>query len=86
MKTKTYYLHVSYKGIADYGDTVLGDMLVKTPNCSLNEIREWIKNNSKLERLPAIISLSELSKGLYEMLLDKTEDNEQHQGTDTPKD
>lgn len=77
MKTKTYYLHVSYKAIKDDG-TVLGEMLIRNHNCSLNGIREWIKNDSKLKELPVIISLSELSKGLYEMLLDKTEDNEQH--------
>lgn len=78
MKTKTYYLHVSYRGIADDGDTVLGDMLVRNHSGSLDKLRELIKNDSKLKELPVIMSLSELSKGLYEMLLNKTEDHEQH--------
>lgn len=78
MKTKTYYLHVSYRGIVDDGDTVLGDMLVRNHSCSLDKLRELIKNDIKLKELPVIMSLSELSKGLYEMLLDKTEDHEQH--------
>lgn len=74
---KTYYLHVSYKANTDDG-TVWGDMLIRNYKGSLNELRELIKNDGKLEELPVIISLSELSKGLYEMLLNKTENNEQH--------
>lgn len=73
---KTYYLHVSYKANVDDG-SVWGDMLIRNYKGSLNALRELIKNDSKLEELPVIISLSELSKGLYERLLNETEDNEQ---------
>lgn len=75
---KTYYLHVAYQGIADNEETVLGEALVRTSNLSLTQIREHFKEESKLKGLPVITSLTEISKGLYEMLSDKTEDNEQH--------
>ena len=60
MKTGTYYLHVSYEGIADNGDTVFGDMLVRNYKGSLNKIRELIKNDSKLKELPVITRYNEL--------------------------
>ena len=75
---KTYYLHISYRGIADNEETVLGEALVRASNLSLTQIREHFKEDSKLKRCPVITSLTEISKGLYEMLSDKTEDNEQH--------
>lgn len=75
---KTHYLHISYQGITDNGETVLGDGLIRNPNTSLTQIREHLRDDGKLKSLPVITSLAEISKELYEMLLDKTEDNEQH--------
>lgn len=70
---KTYYLHISYKGQKDNGEVVLGDCLLKTVNRSLGQIREYLKNDGELE-LIVITHLSELSKGLYEMLSKETEE------------
>lgn len=75
---KTYYLHVAYRGIDDNEGTVLGEALVRTSNLSLTQIREHFKDEDKLKKRPVITSLTEISKGLFEMLSDKTEDNEQH--------
>ncbi len=75
---KTYYLHISYQGQKDNGEIVLGDCLIKTPNRSLMQIREYLKNGKEYMSSLVIIHLSELSKGLYEMLSTNTEDNEQH--------
>lgn len=75
---KTHYLHVAYRGIADNEETVLGEALVIASNLSLTQMREHFKDDSKLKSLPVITSLTEISEELYEMLSDKTEDNEQH--------
>ena len=75
---KTYYLHVAYQGITDNEETVMGDALIRVSNLSLTQIREHFKDEDKLKMCPVITSLTEISKGLYEMLSDKTEDNEQH--------
>ncbi len=75
---KTYYLHVAYQGIADNEETVIGEALVRASNPSLTQMRKHFKDDSKLKSLPVITSLTEISKELYEMLSDKTEDNEQH--------
>lgn len=75
---KTHYLHISYRGQKDNGEVVLGDCLVKTTNRSLMQIREYLKNGEECMSSLIIIHLSELSKGLYEMLSTNTEDNEQH--------
>lgn len=75
---KTHYLHVAYRGITDNEETVMGDALVRVSNLSLTQIREHFKDEDKLKKYPVITSLTEISKGLFEMLSDKTEDNEQH--------
>lgn len=74
---KTHYLHVAYQGQKDNGEVVLGDCILETTNRSLIQIREYLKNDAELKSI-VITHLSELSKELYEMLSDKTEDNEQH--------
>ena len=73
---KTHYLYISYQGITDNKETVMGDALIKTSNLSLTQIREHFKDDGKLKRPPVITSLTEISKELFEMLSDKTEDNE----------
>lgn len=74
---KTHYLHISYRGITDNEETVIGDALIRASNLSLTQIREHFKDEDKLKKCPVITSLTEISKGLYEMLSDKTEDNDQ---------
>lgn len=71
---KTYYLHISYQGQKDNGENVLGDCLIKTANRSLMQIREYLKNGKECMSSLVIIHLSELSKGLYEMLSEETEE------------
>lgn len=71
---KTYYLHVSYKGQKDNGEVILGDCLLKTANRSLTQIREYLKSEGELKHGLVITHLSELSKGLYEMLSKETEE------------
>lgn len=75
---KTHYLHISYRGVADNEEIVIGEALIRASNLSLAQIREHFKEDSKLKRRPVITSLTEISKELFEMLSDKTEDNEQH--------
>lgn len=70
---KTHYLHISYRGIDDDEETVLGDALIRDSNISLTRIREYLKDDSKLKSLPVITSLNEISKELYEILSDKDE-------------
>lgn len=70
---KRYYLHISYTGKAKNG-VIFGDTLVMTFNESLAKIRERIKDDSGLVELPSIISISELSKGLYDYLLSRNTD------------
>lgn len=67
---KTYYLHVAYQGQKDNGEVVLGDCILETTNRSLIQIRKYLKNDAELKSI-VITHLSELSKGLYEMLSDK---------------
>ena len=70
---KTYYLHISYRGQNANGEVVMGDCLLKTINRSLMQIREYLKNDGELKSI-VITHLSELSKGLYEMLSKETEE------------
>jgi len=67
---KTYYLHVSYQFPIENGHILLGDCLIKATDLSLKQMREHIKNNN-LNVSPVILSISEISKGLFEMLSKK---------------
>ena len=69
---KTYYLHVSYQK-KEKGDLFLGDCLIKTTGISLKQMRELLKNHSEPNDLPVILSISEISKGLFKMLSKKDE-------------
>lgn len=66
---KRYYLHISYTGKDNNGAPSFGDALFMISNVSLNEIRERLKNDDELAELPVILSISELSEGLYNSLL-----------------
>ena len=71
---KTHYLHISYQGQKVNGKIVLGDCLLKITNQNLIQIREYLKNEGELKSGLVITHLSELSKGLYEMLSTNTEE------------
>lgn len=67
---KTYYLHVSYQKV-EKGDVFLGDCLIKTTCLSLKQMRELLQSHSEPNDSPVILSISEISKGLFKMLSKK---------------
>lgn len=71
---KTHYLYISYQGQKVNGEIVLGDCLVKITNLSLMQIREYLKNEGEPKSSIVITHISELSKGLYEILSKNTEE------------
>lgn len=72
------YIHISYYARINGGNSEFyGDSLIWVDNQSLDDIREALKEvsekkyNIKLNQLPTILSLSEISEELYNILCKK---------------
>ena len=74
---KTYYLHISYKTIFNNGcSCTCGDCFIRWKNGNSDKLRQTIKSsvekqfpNNKYEGLPTIVSITEIPKRVYKILV-----------------
>lgn len=75
MNKETHYLHVSYMVTRENGSIKYGDIVVGMFKGSLKELREALlkeineDDEYKTNKLPVIISMTELSESLYKTLM-----------------
>lgn len=69
-----YYLHISYKAQFSTSEWVESDIFIRVHNLTLKELRNTIQNgiereNERKIKTLTLVSITELPKGLYEILL-----------------
>ena len=73
-KKKCYYLHVAYKAQFREYEWIESDKFLTLHDCTLTELRLSIqkvieKENGKQVKTLSLVNITELSKGLFDMLM-----------------